>query len=98
MSRLSESFHKLELSDQKINENKNKPQTRKFVTELNPLIFPENISLQCFLCYGVCFLERKQKLFIMKSLTDQILKSDVIPIVMEKELEVECCVIGHHVY
>ena len=34
----------------------------------------------------------------MKSLTDQILKSDVIPIPTEKELEVECCVIGHHVY
>ena len=34
----------------------------------------------------------------MGSLTDQILKSDVIPIVTEKELEVECCVRGHHVY
>ena len=29
---------------------------------------------------------------MMKSLTDQILKSDVIPIVIEKELEVEYCV------
>ena len=35
---------------------------------------------------------------MMKSLIDQILKSDVIPIVFEKELEVECCVTGHHVY
>ena len=35
---------------------------------------------------------------MMESLTDQILKSDVIPIVIEKELEVECCVRGHHVY
>ena len=34
----------------------------------------------------------------MESLTDQVLKSDVIPIVIEKELEVECCVRGHHVY
>ena len=34
----------------------------------------------------------------MQSLTDQILKSDKIPIVIEKELEVECCVRGHHVY
>ena len=34
----------------------------------------------------------------MESLTDQILKSDVIPIVIEKELEVKCCVRGHHVY
>ena len=34
----------------------------------------------------------------MESLTDQILKSDVIPIAIEKELEVECCVRGHHVY
>ena len=34
----------------------------------------------------------------MHTLTDQILKSDVIPIVIEKELEVECCVRGHHVY
>ena len=34
----------------------------------------------------------------MESLTDQILKSDVIPIVTEKELEVECCVRGYHVY
>ena len=34
----------------------------------------------------------------MESLTDQILKSDVIPIVIEKELEVECCVRGNHVY
>ena len=35
---------------------------------------------------------------MMESLTDQILKSDVIPIVIEKELEVECCIRGHHVY
>ena len=35
---------------------------------------------------------------MIESLTDQILKSDVIPIVTEKELEVECCVRGHHVY
>ena len=35
---------------------------------------------------------------MMESLTDQILKSDVIPIVIEKELEIECCVRGHHVY
>ena len=35
---------------------------------------------------------------MMQSLTDQILKSDKIPIVIEKELEVECCVRGHHVY
>ena len=35
---------------------------------------------------------------MMESLTDQILKSDVIPIVIEKELEVECCVRVHHVY
>ena len=34
----------------------------------------------------------------MESLTDQILKSDVIPIVIEKELEVECCVRVHHNY
>ena len=34
----------------------------------------------------------------MESLTDQILKSDVIPIVIEKELEVECCVRRHHAY
>ena len=34
----------------------------------------------------------------MESLTDQILKSDVIPIVIEKELEVECCIRVHHVY
>ena len=31
---------------------------------------------------------------MMESLTDQILKSDVIPIVIEKELEVECCIRG----
>ena len=35
---------------------------------------------------------------MMESLTAQILESDVIPIVTEKELEVECCVRGHHVY
>ena len=35
---------------------------------------------------------------MMESLTVQIFKSDVIPIVIEKELEVECCVRGHHVY
>ena len=35
---------------------------------------------------------------MMESLTDQILKSDVIPIVIEKELQVECCVRRHHVY
>ena len=35
---------------------------------------------------------------MIESLTDQTLKSDVIPIVTEKELEVECCVRGHHVY
>ena len=35
---------------------------------------------------------------MMESLTDQILKSDVIPIVIEKELEVECCIRVHHVY
>ena len=35
---------------------------------------------------------------MMESLTDQILKSDVIPIVIGKELEVECCIRGHHVY
>ena len=35
---------------------------------------------------------------MLESLTDQILKSDVIPIVTEKELEVECCVRGHHVH
>ena len=35
---------------------------------------------------------------MMESLTDQILKSDVIPIVIEKELEVECWVRGRHVY
>ena len=34
----------------------------------------------------------------MESLTDHNLKSDVIPIVIENELEVECCVRGHHVY
>ena len=34
----------------------------------------------------------------MESLTDPILKSDVIPIVIKKELEGECCVRGHHVY
>ena len=34
----------------------------------------------------------------MESLTVQIFKSDVIPIVIEKELEVEFCVRGHHVY
>ena len=34
----------------------------------------------------------------MEGLTDQILKSDVIPIVTEKEIEVEYCVRGHHVY
>ena len=34
----------------------------------------------------------------MESLKDQILKSDVIPIIIAKELEVECCVRGHHVY
>ena len=34
----------------------------------------------------------------MENLTDQILKSDVIPIVTEGELEVECCLRGHHVY
>ena len=38
------------INAKKINKNKRKPQTRKFVTELNPLIYPENISLQCFLC------------------------------------------------
>ena len=32
------------------------------------------------------------------SLTDQVLKSHVIPIVIDKELEVECCVRGHRVY
>ena len=31
-------------------------------------------------------------------MTDQILKSDVIPIVIEKELKVECCVRWRHVY
>ena len=35
---------------------------------------------------------------MMESLTDQILESDVIPILIEKELVVECCVRGHHVY
>ena len=45
--------------------------------------------------FSVFFLERKQKLFVIESLADQILKSDVIPIVTEKELEVECCVRGH---
>ena len=35
---------------------------------------------------------------MMESLTDLILKSDVIPIVIEKQLEVECCVRGYHVY
>ena len=35
---------------------------------------------------------------MMESLTDRILRSNVIPIVIEKELEVECCVRGHHVY
>ena len=34
----------------------------------------------------------------MESLTDPILKSDVTPIVIKKELEGECCVRGHHVY
>ena len=34
----------------------------------------------------------------MKSLTDQILKSDVIPIVTDKELEAKCCVTRHRVY
>ena len=32
---------------------------------------------------------------MMESLTAQILESYVIPIVTEKELEVECCVRGH---
>ena len=44
------------------------------------------------------FLERKQKLFMMESLTDKILKSEVISIVTEEEFEFECCVRGHHVY
>ena len=35
---------------------------------------------------------------LLESLTDQILKSDVIPILIEKELEGQCCVRGHHVY
>ena len=35
---------------------------------------------------------------MMESLTDQILESDVIPILIEKELVVKCCVRGHHVY
>ena len=34
----------------------------------------------------------------LQSLTDQILKSDVILILIEKELEVECSVRVHHVY
>ena len=33
MSCVSESYHELELSDQKINKNKNKPRTRKFVMD-----------------------------------------------------------------
>ena len=34
----------------------------------------------------------------MESLINQILKRGVTPIVIEKELEVEYCVRGHHVY
>ena len=34
----------------------------------------------------------------MESLTDQILKSDVVPIAIEKELKVKCCVRGHQAY
>ena len=32
------------------------------------------------------------------NLTDLILECDIIPILVEKELAIECCIRGYHVY